>query len=132
VAVSPGRDAGEQLDRCLGAAVRSDGVGTTRLTATSSVCTTSSITRVRAGMTDTGRQRYVIHLAVVAAGLPGAKQLARTLAGSLALLPDFDPGETTVPEEDNHHQVFCDRQLDGHRRCARRADHHGPSAPKRR
>ncbi|WP_307804124.1 hypothetical protein [Micromonospora echinofusca] len=74
------------------------------------------------------RQRYVVHLTVVAADLPAAELLARSIARSLAFLPDVRMGETTVSEVDDQgvqRQVFCDRLLGGRRRCVRRTDHPG-------
>lgn len=70
-----------------------------------------------------GPKRYVVHLTVWAAGLPEASLLARTLTQSMSFLPELCCGETTVSEEGNpgvQHQVFCDRLLDGGRRCAAR------------
>jgi hypothetical protein len=70
--------------------------------------------------------RYVIHLPITAPDLARARILARTAARSLAFLTALDPGETTVSEEDDqgvHHRVFCDRLLDGGRRCVLRAEH---------
>ncbi|WP_320067262.1 hypothetical protein [Micromonospora sp. RTGN7] len=75
--------------------------------------------------------RYVIHLPVTAADLARAKILARTAVRSLAIVTRVDPGETTVSTEDNQgvrHRVFCDRRLDGGRRCVLRADHETPCA----
>ncbi|MFC0005153.1 hypothetical protein [Micromonospora siamensis] len=73
--------------------------------------------------------RYVVHLPVTATDLARAKMLARTAARSLAFLAHVDPGETTVSTEDDQgvrHRVFCDRRLDGGRRCVLRADHETP------
>ncbi|MGC4808027.1 hypothetical protein [Micromonospora sp. DT233] len=73
--------------------------------------------------------RYVIHLPVVAADLARAKILAGTAVRSLAIVAPVDPGETTVSAEDDQgvrHRVFCDRRLDGGRRCVLRADHETP------
>jgi hypothetical protein len=70
--------------------------------------------------------RFVIHLPVVASDLTRARALARTAVRSSAFLTAVDPGETTVSEEDTQdvrHRVFCDRLLDGGRRCVLRADH---------
>jgi hypothetical protein len=81
------------------------------------------------------RQRYVIHLPLLAANLDSAKRFARTLAQSVAFLPEIDGGEATVSEEDDQgvrHRVFCDRLLDGGRRCALRAGHPTPCAPANR
>lgn len=72
--------------------------------------------------------RYVIHLPITAPDLPRARILARTAARALAMLA-VDARETTVSEEDNqgvHHRVFCDRLLDGGRRCVLRAEHETP------
>ncbi|KWV30067.1 MULTISPECIES: hypothetical protein [Micromonospora] len=76
-----------------------------------------------------GRERFVVHLPVVAVDLPGAVRLARVLARWAGVLAQADPGETTVSAEDEqgvHHRVFCDLRLDTGRRCLLRADHDGP------
>ncbi|MEW2381090.1 hypothetical protein AB0873_03185 [Micromonospora sp. NPDC047707] len=81
------------------------------------------------------RDRFVVHLPVLAADLAAAKRFARTITRSLGFLPDIDPAETTVSEEDAQfvrHRVFCDARLDGAGRCARPADHDGPCVPPRR
>jgi hypothetical protein len=65
----------------------------------------------------------------VAADLAAAIRLARVVARSMSFLPQADPGETTVSEEDDQgvrHRVFCDLLLPGGRRCLLRADHDGP------
>ncbi|GAB3795231.1 hypothetical protein [Micromonospora zhanjiangensis] len=70
--------------------------------------------------------RYVIHLPVNAATLAHARILARTAVRALTFLTPLDPGETTVSEEDAQgvrHRVYCDRPLDGGRRCVLRAEH---------
>ncbi|MFG1886585.1 hypothetical protein ACGFIR_01770 [Micromonospora sp. NPDC049051] len=75
--------------------------------------------------------RYVIHLPVAAADLARAKLLARAAGRSLAFLARADLGGITVSTEDDQgvrHWVFCDRRLDGGRRCALRADHDAPCA----
>ncbi|MFY1617401.1 hypothetical protein [Micromonospora sp. WMMD736] len=75
------------------------------------------------------RERFVIHLPVVAADLGGAVRLARVVARWAGVLAHADPGETTVSAEDAQcvrHRVFCDLRLDGGRRCLLRADHDGP------
>jgi hypothetical protein len=69
---------------------------------------------------------------VTVADLATAKNLAATLARSVAFLPEINGGETTVSIEDNQavrHRVFCDLMLVGRRRCALRADHDGACAP---
>ncbi|MFY1593634.1 hypothetical protein [Micromonospora sp. WMMD737] len=74
-------------------------------------------------------QRYVIHLPVAAADLPAAQRLARVISRWLLVLPQADPGESTVSEEDNQHvrhRVFCDLRMPGGRRCLLRAAHDGP------
>jgi hypothetical protein len=74
-------------------------------------------------------ERYVIHLPVVAADLAAAIRLARVVARSTSFLPQTDPGETTLSEEDNQgvrHRVFCDVLLPGGRRCLLRSGHDGP------
>ncbi|MFR9777952.1 hypothetical protein ACL02O_18100 [Micromonospora sp. MS34] len=73
--------------------------------------------------------RYVIHLPVRAADLARAKMLGRTAGRSLAFLAAVDLGGISVSTEDNQcvrHWVFCDRKLDGGRRCVLRADHEAP------
>jgi len=75
------------------------------------------------------RERFVIHLPVVAGDLPGAVRLARVVARWAGVLSQCDPGETTVSAEDDQgvrHRVFCDRLLGGGRRCLLRAKHDGP------
>ena len=70
--------------------------------------------------------RYVVHLPFTATSLETAKLFARTAGRSLAFLSQIDVPETTVSEEDNQgvrHRVFCDRLLDGGRRCVLRAEH---------
>jgi hypothetical protein len=76
-------------------------------------------------------ERYVIHLPVVAADLTAAQRLARVVARWTVMLPQTDPGETTVSAEDAQHvrhRVFCDLLMPGGRRCLLRADHDGPCA----
>nr|WP_323374152.1 hypothetical protein [Plantactinospora alkalitolerans] len=78
--------------------------------------------------TDGPRQRYVVHLTVTSTDLPAAQLLARTLARSLHFLPELLPGETAVSiegEQAVQHRVFCDRLLDGGRRCPLKAGHIG-------
>ncbi|MEV0723815.1 hypothetical protein AB0I37_13655 [Micromonospora purpureochromogenes] len=73
-------------------------------------------------------QRYVIHLPVVATDLPAAQRLARVVGRWLLVLPQTDPGETTVSAEDDQnvrHRVFCDLRLTGGRRCLLRDGHDG-------
>ncbi|MEV0805002.1 hypothetical protein [Micromonospora sp. NPDC050200] len=55
----------------------------------------------------------------------------RVFATALLVLPQTDPGETTVSAEDHQnvrHRVFCDLRMPGGRRCLLRADHDGPCA----
>ncbi|WP_243706389.1 hypothetical protein, partial [Micromonospora sp. KC721] len=76
-------------------------------------------------------QRFVVHLPVVAADLPTALRLARAVTRALGFLPEVEGGGTTVSAEDRQsvrHWVFCDRLLDGGRRCPRPADHNGDCA----
>lgn len=78
-------------------------------------------------------RRYVIHLPVTAADLARAKMLGRTAGRALAFLAHVEPGGVTVSTEDNQavrHWVFCDRRLDGGRRCVLRADHETPCTPR--
>ncbi|TDC72883.1 hypothetical protein E1193_26790 [Micromonospora sp. KC606] len=75
--------------------------------------------------------RWVVHLPVVAPDLPSAQRLARVVARWAVVLPQTDPGETTVSAEDEQgvrHRVFCDLRMPGGRRCLLRADHDGPCA----
>ncbi|MBG6100813.1 hypothetical protein IW249_001227 [Micromonospora vinacea] len=75
------------------------------------------------------RERFVVHLPVVAVDLPGALRFARVITRALGFLADVDRAETTVSEEDAQcvrHRVFCDSLLDGRRRCPRAAAHDGP------
>ncbi|MEV0154238.1 hypothetical protein AB0H57_10925 [Micromonospora sp. NPDC050686] len=75
--------------------------------------------------------RYVIHLPVAAPDLPAAQRLARVVARWSAILPQTDPGETTVSAEDDQnvrHRIFCDLRMPGGRRCLLPADHDGPCA----
>ncbi|MEH1016660.1 hypothetical protein V6U90_26610 [Micromonospora sp. CPCC 206060] len=75
-------------------------------------------------------ERYVIHLPVTASDLAGALRLARVLARWAQVLPQTDPGESTVSAEDAQgvrYRVFCDRRLPGAgRRCVLRDGHDGP------
>jgi hypothetical protein len=74
-------------------------------------------------------ERFVIHLPVVANDLLSAQRLARVVAHWTHVLPQTDPGGTTVSAEDDQnvrHRVFCDRLLAGDRRCLLRAGHDGP------
>lgn len=78
------------------------------------------------------RDRFVVHLPVLATDLDGAKRFARVITRALSFLADVDRAETTVSAEDAqgvHHRVFCDRLLDGRRRCARLAGHDGACGP---
>ncbi|WP_433529379.1 hypothetical protein ACQPYA_24195 [Micromonospora sp. CA-263727] len=75
--------------------------------------------------------RYVVHLPVVAPDLLDAQRLARVVAHWALVLPQADPGETTVSAEDEQgvrHRVFCDLRLPGGGRCLLRADHDGGCA----
>ncbi|MGW0242743.1 hypothetical protein [Micromonospora chalcea] len=77
------------------------------------------------------RERFVIHLPVVAGDLAGAVRLARVVARWSGVLAQADPGETTVSAEDEQgvrHRVFCDLRMGDGRRCLLRADHDGPCA----
>ncbi|MBQ1009920.1 hypothetical protein KBX53_02930 [Micromonospora sp. M51] len=73
-------------------------------------------------------ERWVIHLPVVVNDLVSAQRLARVVAHWTHVLPQTDPGGTTVSAEDAQHVrhwVFCDRLLPGGRRCLLRPDHDG-------
>ncbi len=75
--------------------------------------------------------RYVVHLPVDAADLLAAQRLARVVARWARVLPQADPGETTVSAEDDQgvrHRVFCDLLLPGGGRCLLRVDHDGGCA----
>lgn len=77
--------------------------------------------------------RCVIHLPVTAPDLARAKMLGRTAGRALAFLTHVEPGGIAVSAEDNQgvrHWVFCDRRLDGGRRCVLRADHETPCTPR--
>lgn len=77
--------------------------------------------------------RFVIHLPVTAPDLARARILARAVTRVLGFLAQIDPGETTVSAEDDQgvrHRVFCDRLLDGGRRCVLRADHVTACSPR--
>ncbi|MFG1842963.1 hypothetical protein ACGFH8_31575 [Micromonospora sp. NPDC049175] len=74
----------------------------------------------------------MIHLPVAVPDLAGALEMARTLARSLAPMPQVDVVGTTVSAEDAQdvrHWVFCDRIMPDRRRCARPADHTGVCVP---
>ncbi|WBB79085.1 hypothetical protein O7606_23335 [Micromonospora sp. WMMD882] len=78
------------------------------------------------------RQRFVAHLPVVAADLAAALRFARSVAQAVSFLADVDRAEATVSYEDEQgvrHRVYCDRPLDGGRRCPRPARHLGACAP---
>lgn len=81
--------------------------------------------------------RWVIHLPVVAEDLLSAQRLARVVAHWTQVLPQTDPGGTTVSAEDEQnvqHWVFCDRRMPNGTRCRLRPDHDGGCArrPRRR
>ncbi|GIJ22795.1 hypothetical protein Vlu01_34190 [Micromonospora lutea] len=72
-----------------------------------------------------------MHLPVVASDLLGAQRLARVVARWASMLPQADPGETTVSFEDEQgvrHRVFCDLRLPGGGRCLLGVDHDGACA----
>ncbi|SCF12064.1 hypothetical protein GA0070563_105165 [Micromonospora carbonacea] len=82
-------------------------------------------------------ERFVIHLPVVANDLLSAQRLARVVAHWTHVLPQTEPGGATVSREDDQnvrHWVFCDRIMDGGRRCLLRPDHDGACSrrPRRR
>lgn len=77
------------------------------------------------------RERFVVHLPVLATDLAGARRFARAICRAPNFLADVDRAETTVSEEDAQHvrhRVFCDRLLDVRRRCPLPADHGGECA----
>nr|WP_230416076.1 hypothetical protein [Micromonospora tarapacensis] len=66
-----------------------------------------------------------------ASDLLGAQRLARVVARWASVLPQADPGDTTVSAEDQQgvrHRVFCDLRLSTGGRCLLRADHDGACA----
>ncbi|WP_229402526.1 hypothetical protein [Micromonospora okii] len=72
--------------------------------------------------------RWVIHLSVVANDLLSAQRLARVVAHWTRVLPQTEPGSTTVSAEDDQnvrHWVFCDRIMPGRGRCQLRPEHDG-------
>ncbi|MFD4207618.1 hypothetical protein ACFWRG_16695 [Micromonospora tulbaghiae] len=74
------------------------------------------------------RERFVVHLPVLAADLDAARGFARAICRVLGFLADVERAGTTVSREDEQsvrHWVWCDRPRDGGRRCARAADHGG-------
>jgi anti-sigma factor RsiW len=82
--------------------------------------------------TDETAPRHVIHLPMAVPDLTGGLDLARTLARSLAWMPEIDAAGTTVSAEDSQHVrhwVFCDRIMPDRRRCLLRADHRGQCLP---
>ncbi|WBB78244.1 hypothetical protein O7606_18635 [Micromonospora sp. WMMD882] len=80
-------------------------------------------------------ERWVIHLPVTVGDLPSAQRLARVVAYWAQMLPQTDPGGTTVSAEDDQHVqhwVFCDRRMTGGARCLLRPDHDGACSRRRR
>ena len=78
--------------------------------------------------------RFVVHVPFSAPDLTEARRFARMVARSVAHLSEVDEAEATVSEEDNqtvHSRLFCDRLLDGGRRCVLRADHDVPCGSRR-
>ncbi|MFI9641799.1 hypothetical protein ACIG87_17320 [Micromonospora sp. NPDC051925] len=78
------------------------------------------------------RERFVVHLPVVAEDLAAARGFARVITRALGFLADIDRGGTTVSREDAQsvrHWVYCDRRLATGRRCPRPADHDGDCGP---
>ncbi len=93
----------------------------------------SSVRASGAGMTDSTKRRYLVHVTVAAEDLITARRLAAALGRAVSFLTDVSPGETTVTEEgdqDVHHRVFCDRLLANGRRCTLRAEHDGDCPPR--
>lgn len=88
-------------------------------------------------------ERWVIHLPMVVNDLVSAQRLARVVAHWSHVLPQTEPGGTSVsPEDDQNvrHWVFCDRNLsEGDAACsgrittatARRDSGHGESSLRR-
>ncbi|MFI7216739.1 hypothetical protein [Micromonospora maritima] len=80
-------------------------------------------------------ERWVIHLPVVVNDLASAQRLARVVAHWSHLLPQTEPGGTTVSSEDDQnlrHWVFCDRRLSEGRRCLLRPEHEGDCSSRAR
>lgn len=80
-------------------------------------------------------ERWVIHLPAAADDLRSAQRLARVVAHWAHVLPQLDPGGTTVSAEDNQnvrHWVFCDRPVPGGRRCLLWPDHDGACSRRHR
>ncbi|WDZ85442.1 hypothetical protein [Micromonospora cathayae] len=78
------------------------------------------------------RERFVVHLPVIAVDLAAALRFARSVTRAVSFLADVDRAETTVSHEDAQgvrHRVFCDRLLDGGRRCPQPARHLGGCGP---
>lgn len=74
------------------------------------------------------RERFVLHLPVLAVDLDGARGSARAICRGPGFLADVERVGVTVSREDEQsarHWVWCDRLLDGGRRCPRAADHDG-------
>ncbi|GLY23631.1 hypothetical protein [Micromonospora sp. NBRC 101691] len=83
---------------------------------------------------DRERERFVVHLPVVATDLAGALRFARSITRAVSFLADVDRGETTVSAEDAQgvrHRVFCDRLFARGRRCPRPAGHDGDCGAER-
>ncbi|GAB3182013.1 hypothetical protein FHX75_13664 [Micromonospora palomenae] len=82
-------------------------------------------------------ERWVIHLPAAAVDLLSAQRLARVVAHWAHVLPQLDPGGTTVSAEDDQnvrHWVFCDQNMPGGVRCLLWPDHDGECSrrPRRR
>lgn len=78
------------------------------------------------------RERFVVHLPVVATDLAGALRFARSITRAVSFLADVDRAEATVSAEDEQgvrHRVYCDRRLGGGRRCPQPARHPGDCGP---
>ncbi|MFI5832220.1 hypothetical protein ACIA5A_00885 [Micromonospora sp. NPDC051300] len=78
------------------------------------------------------RERFVVHLPVLAADLDRACGLTRAICRVLGFLTEVERAGTTVSREDGQsvrHWVWCDRLLDGGRRCRRAAEHDGECGP---
>jgi hypothetical protein len=81
------------------------------------------------------RERFVVHLPVLANDLDGARRFARAICRALGFLADVDRAGATVSTEDAQCVrlwVYCDRLLGGGRRCPLPADHDGPCPPRGR
>lgn len=81
---------------------------------------------------DDEQPRYVVHIPINAVTLGAALDFAATLAHVLAFIPHIDQGETTITREGNqqeHHQVICNKKTAHDTRCALVHYHPDPCRP---